>query len=249
MVVGCSSGGGAFEPPPIVDATPAPPPAPPPPPPAPEPPPELPAESPSGGSGPGGGATAPDPYTGSMDAYELLARSAMAYGQADVYTDQGTITVVQPSRRNEYGFATYWEYDGDFVFVVNGTAGSPLPNLEVRRAGRRFETVRSGSYGQAATLEAAIVPLQNLMTWYTTSVPRLLAGDNWGPTQDIIDARILGVTTVGGQPTIMLEIDLIEGGAASLWLDQSTLLIRRMAHESPRSEGVVTVAFSRLEAR
>lgn len=189
------------------------------------------------------------PYTGSMTAHELLVRSAMAYGEATDYLDQGSVVIVQPSRRNEYGFRTLYERDGDFSFYVNGTAGSRLPSFEVHRAGIRFETIRSGSYGQAPTLEEALVPYQDLVTIYTTSVPRILAGDAWGPTNEYEQARIVGVTSVNGSPAIMLEIELIEHGPATLWLDQATLLIRRMSHEFPDSEGEVIVTFSRLEAR
>lgn len=244
LAPGCSGGGG-FTPPPIVAA----PPAPPPPPPPPAPPPERPAESPTGGSGPTGGGATSEPYTGSMDAIELLARSAMAYGEATHYLDEGSIVIVQPSRRNEYGFGTLYERDGAFSFHVNGTAGSRLPHFEIHKQGKRFETIRSGSYGQAATLEQAMVPFQNIMTIFTTTVPRILAGNNWGPSNDYDTARIVGVTSVNGRPTIMLELDLIEQGPATLWLDQATLLIRRIAHDSPNSEAEVTVTFSRLEAR
>jgi hypothetical protein len=184
-----------------------------------------------------------------MNAIELLVRSAMAYAEAETYLDEGSIVIVRPSRRNEYGFRTYYEEGGAFEFIVNGTAGSQLPNFEVRKAGRRFETIRSGTYGQSATLEAAIVPFQNIMTRFTTNVPRILAGENWGPSNDYDTARIVGVTSVNGQPTIMLELDLIGQGPATLWLDQATLLIRRMDHDSPNSDGTVTVTFSRLEAR
>lgn len=184
-----------------------------------------------------------------MGVEELLTRSAMAYGEAEVYLDEGNIVIIQPSRRNEYGFRTYYERDGDFSFYVNGTAGSRLPNFEVHKAGRRFETIRSGTYGQAPTLEQAIVPFQNIMTVFTTNVPRILAGDSWGPSNEYLGARIVGVTSVNGSPTIMLELDLIAHGPATLWLDQATLLIRRMSHEFPDSEGEVTVTFSRLEAR
>lgn len=231
-----------FAPPPIVAA----PPAPPPPPSAP---PESPAESPTGGTGPGGSGGGTTPYTGSMEATELLVRSAMAYGEAETYLDEGSIIIVRPSRRHEYGFRTYYERDGEFTFIVNGSAGSQLPNFEVRKAGQRFETIRSGSYGQAATLEAAIVPFQNIMTRFTTNVPRILAGSNWGPANDFDTARVVGVTSVNGRPTIMLELELVGQGPATVWLDQATLLIRRMDHDSPISEGTVTVTFSRLEAR
>lgn len=210
---------------------------------------EAPAESPTGGSGPGGAATTGSPYTGSMTAEELLARSAMAYAEANTYADDGSITIEQPSRRTEYGFQTLSIQDGDFVFQIEGDPGSRLPDFRITRAGRQFETVRSGTYGRSPTLEAAISPLQDLMTVYTTAVPRILAGDAWGPSNECSDVRILGVTSVNGQPTIMLEIDLIEGGAATLWLDQATLLIRRMQHESPRSSSFITVTFTRLEAR
>ena len=145
---GCSSGGSVYTPPPIVDAVPLPPP----PPPEPDPLPDQPAESPRGGSGPGGAGVDATPYTGSMNADELLARSAMAYGELDAYLDEGLITIIQPSRRNEYVFRTFATQGEDFEFVVNSTAGSPLPNLEIRRAGQRFETVRSGTYSQAASL-------------------------------------------------------------------------------------------------
>lgn len=184
-----------------------------------------------------------------MDAIELLVRSAMAYGEARNYLDEGSIIIVQPGRRSEYGFGTIYERDGEFTFIVNGTAGSRLPNFEVRKAGQRFETIRSGSYGQAPTLEEAIVPFQNIMTIFTTSVPRLLGGDSWGPTNEYDTARIVGVTSVNGRPTIMLELELIEQGPATLWLDQATLLIRRIAHKSPISETEVTVTFSRLEVQ
>ncbi|UYV14149.1 MAG: hypothetical protein NCW75_07615 [Phycisphaera sp.] len=184
-----------------------------------------------------------------MDAIELLVRSAMAYGEAEHYLDEGSIIIVRPSRRHEYGFRTIYERDGAFEFIVNGSAGSQLPNFEVRKAGQRFETVRSGTYGQAPTLEAAIVPFQNIMTRFTTNVPRILAGENWGPANDFDTARIVGVTSVNGRPTIMLELELVGQGPATVWLDQATLLIRRMDHDSPISEGTVTVTFSRLEAR
>lgn len=242
VCAGCSSGG-AFTPPPIVAAPPAPPPPPPPPPP------DSPAESPTGGSGPIGGGSDATPYTGSMDATELLVRSAMAYGEATHYLDEGSIVIVQPSRRSEYGFGTLYEQDGDFSFYVNGTAGSRLPHFEVHKVGRRFETVRSGSYGQAPTLEEAIVPFQNIMTIFTTNVPRILAGDHWGPTNDYETARVVGVTSVNGSPAIMIELDLIEHGPATVWLDQATLLIRRLSHDSPISQAEVTVTFTRLEAR
>lgn len=184
-----------------------------------------------------------------MGAIELLVRSAMAYGEADSYLDEGSIVIVQPGRRYEYGFRTLSRGKNEFEFLVAGSAGAPLPQFEVRKAGGRFETIRTGSYGQAATLETALTPLQNIMTVFTTSVPRVLAGHNWGPTNDYEEARVVGVTTVNGQPTIMLELDLIEQGPATLWLDQATLLIRRIAHQSRTSETFVTVTFSRLEAR
>jgi len=184
-----------------------------------------------------------------MGATELLVRSAMAYGEAETYLDEGSIIIVRPSRRNEYGFRTYYERDGEFTFIVNGSAGSQLPNFEVRKAGGRFETIRSGSYGQAPTLEDAIVPFQNIMTRFTTNVPRTLAGSTWGPANDFDTAQIVGVTSVNGRPTIMLELELVGQGPATIWLDQATLLIRRMDHDSPISEGTVTVTFSRLEAR
>ncbi len=184
-----------------------------------------------------------------MGAFELLARSAMAYGSTESYLDQGTITVDQPSGRSEYAFQTLSIRDGDFYFQLTGGSGARLRDYQVSRAGLRFETVRSGTYGQAATLEAAIRPLLDLTTHYTMSVPRILAGDSWGASQELTDVRIVGTTSVVGQQAIILEIDLIEGGQASLWLDQATLLIRRMTHESPRNQAVVTVAFTRLEAR
>jgi len=173
----------------------------------------------------------------------------MAYGELETYADNGSIIIDQPGRRTEYGFRTVSIQDSDFAFEVNGPPGSRLPDLRVTKAGIKFETVRSGTYGQAPTLEAAIGPLQDLMTVYTTSVPRVLAGDAWGPSNECSEIRILGVTSVNGQPTIMLEIDLIEGGPASLWLDQATLLIRRMQHQSPRGDTFVTVTFTRLDAR
>lgn len=239
---GCSSGGGSFVPPPIVAA--------PPPPPAPPPSvPEQPAGFPTGGSGPDTSGAAATPYTGSLSAEQLLVRSSMAYAESAAYADEGTITILQPSRRNEFAFQTLYERDGAFSFALRGPAASTLPHLEIHKVAKRFETIRSGSYGQAATLEGAIVPLQNLMTLYTTTVPRMLAGHNWGPTNDYHSARIVGVTSVNGQPAIMLELDLIHEGPATLWLDQATLLIRRMAHQSPRSEVFITVVFSRLERR
>lgn len=246
LVGGCSSGG-SYVPPPIVAAPPAPPP-----PPASEPdapPSQRPGESPTGGAGPGGTGSGSTPYTGSMTVEELLVRSAMAYGELEAYADQGTITIDQPGRRTEYGFTTIAVPDSDFSFMLQGPATSRLPNFQVHRAGVRFETIRSGSYGQAPTLEAAIQPLQDEMTVFTTSVPRILAGNNWGPTNDYDTARIVGVTTVNGQPTIMLEVELVGQGAATVWLDQATLLIRRLSHESPTSESLVTVAFNRLETR
>ena len=184
-----------------------------------------------------------------MGGYELLTRSAMAYGDAESYLDQGTITIDQPGRRTEYRFQTLSIRDGDFAFHIQGSPGSRLEDFRVTRAGRKFETIRSGTYGQAATLEVAIQPLLDLTTYHTTGVPRVLAGDAWGPANECSSVRIVGTTSVNGQQAIMLEVDLIEGGRASVWLDQATLLIRRMTHESPRSESVVTVALSRLEAR
>ncbi|MCW5757894.1 MAG: hypothetical protein KIT54_11715 [Phycisphaeraceae bacterium] len=204
---------------------------------------------PTGGGGPDGSGVSSTPYTGSLTVEQLLVRSAMAYAEAAAYTDEGTITIIQPSRRNEYTFRTIHERGGRFSFEVRGPAASPMPHFEVHRAAQRFETIRSGSYGQAATLEAAILPLQSLMTEYTTSVPRMLAGRHWGPTNDAYEARIVGVTSVNGQPTIMIELELIGEGSATLWLDQATLLIRRMAHQSPRSETFIMVLFNRLERR
>lgn len=243
LAAGCSSGG-SYTPPPIVAAPPAPPP-----PPAADPPAQSPGESPTGGSGPGGTSGGATPYTGSMTVEELLVRSAMAYGDAESYADRGVITIIQPSRRNEYGFTTMWVRDGDFSYMVQGPAGSQFAQFEIHKAGVRFETIRGGSYGQAPTLEAAIGPFQNIMTVFTTNVPRLLAGDNWGPTNDYENARIVGVTSMNGQPTIMIELDLIEQGEASVWLDQATLMIRRLAHQSPKNEAFVTVTFNQLEAR
>lgn len=246
LVGGCSSGG-SFVPPPIVAAPPAPPP---PPVSEPEAPPsQSPGESPTGGAGPGGTGSGAAPYTGSMTVEELLVRSAMAYGELAAYADQGTITVDQPGRRTEYGFTTIAVPEGDFSLMVQGPSSSRLPSFEVHRAGVRFETIRSGSYGQAPTLEAAIQPLQNEMTVFTTSVPRILAGNNWGPANDYHTARIVGVTTVNGQSAIMLELELVGQGPATLWLDQATLLVRRLSHASPTSDSVVTVAFNRLETR
>lgn len=184
-----------------------------------------------------------------MTVEELLVRSAMAYGEADAYADRGVITIVQPSRRNEYAFTTTWAREGDFSYVVHGPASSRFAQFEIHKAGARFETIRGGTYGQASTLEVAIAPFQDIMTVFTTNVPRLLAGDNWGPTNDYEKASIVGVTSMNGQPTIMIELDLIEQGPASIWLDQATLMIRRLAHQSPRSETFVTVTFNQLDAR
>jgi len=184
-----------------------------------------------------------------MTVEELLVRSAMAYGEASAYADQGTIVLDRPRDRQEFGFTTMWDDDGDFSFVLQGPPASVLPNLEVHSAGREFETTRSGSFGRAATLEQALVPLTNLTTMLSVSVPRILAGSYWGPTLDYQSARIVGVTTMNGQPTIMLELDLIGQGTASVWLDQATLVVRRLVHDSPRNESVVTVSFNRLEVQ
>ncbi len=184
-----------------------------------------------------------------MGAYELLTRSAMAYGAAESYLDEGTLTIDQPRGRSEYTFQTFSVRGEEFYFQLLGGAGAAISDYRVTRAGQRYETVRAGTYGQAPTLEAAIQPILDLTTYYSTSVPRILEGDSWGPSNETTDVRIVGTTSITGQQAIMLEVDLIEGGRATLWLDQATLLIRRMTHESPRNEAVISVGFTRLEAR
>ncbi|MEO1008716.1 MAG: hypothetical protein AAFX79_09120 [Planctomycetota bacterium] len=248
LAAGCSSGGGGLDP--VVMAPPIVPPAPPPAP-DPDPLPEDPIGTPTGGSGPsgtgGGGIRA---YTGTMDGVELLARSALAYGRLSEYADSGVLFVDQPAGRTEYRFVTTASGDETFAFDLVSSDSTRLPSLRVTRAARRYEVVRGSSYGQARTIEDALRPLDAEATEFATVVPKMLIGIDWaGPADDYTDARIIGTATVSGQPVIGVDLRLAGLGEATVWIDEATLLIRQISHQSVRSETRATVNFQQVRAR
>jgi len=205
-------------------------------------------------SGPGGRPAGPlSPYTGSMDAHELLTRSAMAYAQLDAYRDRGRIAVGSGGgdgggvgQARSYAFQTEAAGADAFRFELVSEGPAPVRDLVVRTAASGFEVVRGGRFSKAASVEEAIAPLVADVGPLVAFAPAALFGDDGGAlADDYRAARVLGRDRVGGRSAVVLELELVPGllrgrlggrmggrgsGRATVWLDEPTLLVRRVAH-------------------